>query len=593
VESLQGFPTERRRRGVERFRGFASGLLATGLLATGLLAGPLAMPAASAAGSVPVRARSGMVASQNFIASRIGADTMMAGGNAVDAAVATAFALAVTHPSAGNIGGGGFLVYRPATGDPVVWDFREVAPARARADMFLTDGKYDTERHHEGHLSVGVPGSVHGLYSAWKAHGRLEWKRLLQPAISLARQGFVVTDGLARSLAAQLPEMKRRGYEASVAQFSKNGVPYEMGEVLRQPDLGRTLERIAAEGPAGFYEGETARLLEEEMKRHDGWITRADLKLYRSLRREPVQGTYRGLTVLGAPPPSSGGTTLIEMLRILEGYDLARSGPGSARTLHLMAEAMRRGFADRARYLGDPGADPGMQELVRKLTSDEHAATLRASIDPERASQSSPDRFEWPAESEETTHLSVVDAERNAVSLTTTLEGGYGSRIVVPGAGFLLNNEMGDFNPVPGVTDATGRIGTEPNLAAPGKRMLSSMSPTIVVRDGKPLLVIGSPGGRTIINTVLQVVVGVVDFGMNVQEAIDAGRIHHQWLPDVLQYERRRFSPDTLALLSARGHALEEVENQGSAHGIVYDAERNLLEGGADRRSPDSAAIGY
>jgi gamma-glutamyltranspeptidase/glutathione hydrolase len=415
----------------------------------------------------------------------------------------------------------------------------------------------------------------------------------VQPAIALARQGFVVTDGLARSLAAQLPEMKRRGYEASVAQFSLNGVPYEMGQVLRQPDLGRTLERIAAEGPAGFYDGETARLIAGEMERGGGWITRQDLKSYRAVKRVPLRGSYRGVEVLGVPPPSSGGTALIQMLNILEGYDLAASGPGSARTLHLTAEAMRRAYADRARHIGDPAFDPGLEEVVRRLTSREYAQRLRAGIDPARASVSSPDSFEWPAESSETTHLSVVDAERNAVSLTTTLEDGYGSGIVVPGGGFLLNNEMGDFNPVPGLTDASGKIGTEPNLAAPGKRMLSSMTPTILARDGQPFLLIGTLGGRTIINTVLQVVLGVVDFGMNVQEAIDMGRIHHQWLPDELRHESLGFSPDTLALLRERGHTLKAVGNQGSAHGIVYDAEAGLLEGGADRRSADAAAIGY
>ena len=551
------------------------------------------LPPPGEAGSVPVRARRGMVASQNFVVSRVGVDVLLEGGNAVDAAVATAFALAVTHPAAGNIGGGGFLVYRPAEGDPVVWDFRERAPARARPDMFLTSGEYDRQRHHEGHLSVGVPGSVHGLHAAWKAHGRLEWSRLLQPAIVLARQGFVVTDGLARSLRARLAEWRDRGYEATVAQFSRNGTPYEMGQVLRQSDLGRTLERIAAKGPAGFYEGETALLILEEMRRGGGWIEAADLLAYRPVRREPARGRYRDVEVLSAPPPSSGGTVLLEMLKVLEGYDMAVSGPGSARTLHLMAEAMRRAYADRARHLGDPAYNPGLAEVVARLTSPDYAAELRAGIDPERASTSSPDRFEWPGESDETTHLSVVDAQRNAVSLTTTLERSYGSGIVVPGAGFLLNNEMGDFNPVPGLTDAEGKIGTEPNLAAPGKRMLSSMTPTILVRDGKPLLVIGTPGGRTIINTVLQIVIGVVDFGMNIQEAIDMARIHHQWLPDELRYEENGISPDTLTLLEAYGHRLKKVGSQGSAHGIVYDPETDLLEGGADRRSPDSAAIGY
>ncbi len=540
------------------------------------------------AGSVPVRARHSMVVSQNAIASQVGAAMMMEGGNAMDAAVATAFALAVVHPSAGNIGGGGFLLYRSARGEAVAYDFRERAPARAEATMFLRDGEYDPIRHHEGHLAVGVPGTVAGLHLAWKEHGQLPWERLLGPAIALADEGFMVTDGLARSLGAVLPDM--RAHPASLAQFSLGGVPLEMGDVLIQHDLAETLERIADDGPEGFYEGKTARLIEEEMRRGGGLITREDLKSYRAVRRVPLRGTYRGLEVLTMPPPSSGGVVLLQVLNILEEYDLPGMGFGSAAYLHHLAEALRRAFADRARYLGDPDFVEDMP--VERLISKEYAAELRGTIHPRRASVSTPSSFEWPAEATETTHVSVVDAERNAVSLTYTLEGGYGSKIVVPGAGFLLNNEMGDFNPGPGLTDETGLIGTAPNLAAPGKRMLSNMTPTILVHERRPVLVVGTPGGRRIPGAVLQTVVNMVDFRMNVQEAIDAPRVHHQWLPDLLRYERNGFSPDTLDILREWGHHVDAVDSMNAVQAIAIRETDRWLEGGSDRRRPDGAAIG-
>jgi gamma-glutamyltranspeptidase/glutathione hydrolase len=530
-----------------------------------------------------------MVVSQNALASQVGADVLHEGGTVVDAAVATAFALAVVHPAAGNIGGGGFLIYRGADGAGVAYDFRETAPAAASPTMFLVNGRYDEHRHHDSAISVGVPGTVAGLHLAWKEYGRLPWPRLLQPAITLARDGFVVTDGLARALAEQIPELEP--YPASIAQFTKNGAPYESGDRLRQPDLARTLERIAAHGPAGFYEGETARLIEAALKAHGGLITQNDLADYRAKRREPLRGTYRGYELLTMPPISSGGTALLEMLNVLEGYDLKAKGFGSAATIHVMAEAMRRAYADRARFMGDPEFNPPLP--IARLTSKEYAATLRATIREDHAAASSPQRFEWPAESAETTHFTVVDEMRNAVSLTYTLEDSYGSKIVVPGAGFLLNNEMGDFNAGPGLTDGEGLIGTEPNLAQPGKRMLSSMTPTILAKDGRLFMTIGTPGGRTIINSVLQCIVNVVDFGMNVQEAIDAPRFHHQWLPDEIAYEKFGFSPDTLALLAARGHRLKERETQGVAQGIVSDARAEILEGGSDRRAPDGGAVGY
>ncbi len=546
-------------------------------------------------GSVPVRARNGMVVSQNAIASQVGTEVLAFGGNAVDAAVATAFALAVVHPAAGNLGGGGFLLVRPAQGPAAVYDFREQAPAAATPTLFLRDGKYSPEVHHASPVSVGVPGTVAGLAMAWADGGRIPWKELLQPAISLARDGFMVTDGLARSLRDVLPEMKR--YPASIAQFSRQGVPYEMGDVLRQPDLARTLERIAEKGARGFYDGETAELIEKEMKAQGGLVTRADLRSYTIYRRPPLRGTYRGAEVLTVPPPSAGGVALLQCLNILEDYDVPGLGASSSPFVHTVSEAMRRAFADRARYLGDPEATKDMP--VDRLVSKEYAAALRKTMRADRASVSSPGSFEWPVESSETTHFSVVDADRNAVALTTTLEDSYGSKIVVPGAGFLLNNEMGDFNAGPGLTDASGLVGTEPNLAGPGKRMLSSMTPTIVVRDGRPFLVTGSPGGRTIPSTVLLTVLNVLDFGMNAQEAVDAPRFNHQWLPDVIQFERYGLSVDTLEALARRGHALSQVDGQGTAEVILVharegplDGREGLLEGGCDRRAPDGAAVG-
>jgi len=545
-------------------------------------------PSVLEGGSVPIRARNGMVVSQNGIASQIGMEVLLAGGNAVDAAVATAFVLAVVHPAAGNIGGGGFLLVRPATGPAAVYDFREQAPAAATPTMFLLDGRYSAERHHDSHLSVGVPGTVAGLAMAWRDNGRLPWKDLLQPAIGLAREGFIVSDGLARSLRAVLPRMKR--YPASLAQFSRQGVPYEAGDLLQQPDLAKTLERIAEKGVVGFYEGETAALVEKEMKARGGLVTREDLAGYTVYRRPPLRGTYRGAEVLTVPPPSSGGVVLLQCLNVLESLDLPAMGFLSSGYVHHVSEALRRAFADRARHLGDPAFVRDMP--VEKLVSKEYAAALRRTIREDKASVSSPSTFEWPAESPETTHFSVVDTDRNVVSLTYTLEDSYGSKIVVPGAGFLLNNEMGDFNAGPGLTDDSGLIGTEPNLAAPRKRMLSSMTPTVVVREGRPYLVTGSPGGRTIPSTVLQTVLNVLDFGMNAQEAVDAPRFHHQWLPDTIRFERYGLSPDTVEALVRKGHPMTEVDSQGVAEVIRVVPNEGILEGGVDRRAPDGAAIG-
>jgi gamma-glutamyltranspeptidase/glutathione hydrolase len=511
------------------------------------------------AGSAPFRAKRGMVVSQSHLASDVGFQVIRDGGNAVDAAVATAFALAVTHPTAGNIGGGGFLVFRSSSGEATTFDFREAAPAGSHPEMWLVNGKYDSQLHHNSHRAVGVPGTVAGLHLAWKTYGSKPWKELVMPAIALARDGFEVSDALARSLARTLDSFKK--YPASLAQFSKNGVPYSAGEILRQPDLARSLQRIADQGPAGFYEGETALLLEKEMKAHGGLITREDLKNYQAKQRTPIRGTYRGYEVIGMPPPSSGGISVQMMLNILEGHDLKANGYGSAKNIHLIAESMRRAFADRARHLGDPDFVSTMP--IEQLISKPYAQQLARTINPNKASQSSPTTFSWPTESAETTHFSIVDERRNAVAVTYTLEAGYGSKIVAPGTGFLLNNEMGDFNAGPGLTTEQGLIGTDPNLARPGQRMLSSM---------------------TILN--------VVDFGMNAQEAVDAGRLHHQWLPDRISYEEFGFSADTIAMLRAMGHTLQQTTNQGVAQVIVYNAADDMLEGGLDRRAADGGAAG-
>ncbi len=567
------------------------GLTLTALLLAGA-------PLAAQGGRIPAPARHAMVVSSHYLASEAGDAVLRKGGNAVDAAVATAFALAVTLPSAGNVGGGGFLVYHGADGEVTTFDFREKAPLAASERMFLDEaGEIHANSNHEGILSVGVPGTVAGLWLAHQRLGKLPWAELVAPAVALARDGFPSTWAMQGFLrwAAENAE----AYPSTARAFLKPGAQlYEPGETWRQPDLAATLERIQQGGRDGFYRGETARLVAEFMRRQGGLITEEDLAAYQAVERQPVRGSYRGHDVYGMPPPSSGGIAVVQMLNLLEGYELAEIGHNSSLYLHLLTEAMRRAFADRAEHLGDPEFNPAMP--VERLTSKAYAAELRSSVELFRASPSDSELFSrayreaaLEREAAETTHFSVVDREGNAVAVTYTLEESYGSRIVVEGAGFLLNNEMGDFNPVPGVTDEEGLIGTPPNLVAPGKRMLSSMSPTIVARDGRPVLVIGSPGGRTIINTVLQVILNVLDHGMNVAQAIEAGRIHHQWLPDVTRIERWAVPADTLRLYRMRGHEVRLVGRQGAANGIHRDAESGLLYGAADSRSFDGRAVGH
>ncbi len=570
---------------------------ASQMVTVALLAVLLVWPARAPAGASqePVRAKHGMVVSAHSLASQVGVDILKKGGNAVDAAIAVGFALAVTHPAAGNIGGGGFLIARMANGETRAFDFREQAPAGAHARMFLDEkGEYDETKHHESWLSVGVPGTVAGFFLAHEKLGKLPMRELIEPATQLAEKGFPLSWDMTKDFREEAVHFRK--YPASAQKFlkSKGADYYEPGEIWRQPDLARTLRRIQEKGRDGFYTGETARLLAEAMKQNGGLITEADLTAYEAKERTPLRGSYRGYEVIAMPPISSGGTALIEMLNILEGYDLRGLGYGSAEHLHLLAEAMRRTFADRARWIGDPAFNPEMP--IGRLTSKEYAAALRGSISLEHASVSDAARFAEAYESEETTHYSVVDAEGNAVVVTYTLEDGFGVKIVAPGTGFLLNNEMGDFNAAPGLTDETGKVGTRPNLAEPGKRMISSMTPAIIVKDGKPVLLVGSPGGRTIISTVLQIIVNVLDFDMDVAEAVAAPRIHHQWLPDRIQIERLGASPETVRRLQAKGHTVRwtsSSRSQGRAMCIYVDAQSGLRLGAADPREADAAAIGY
>ena len=539
----------------------------------------------------PVYARHGMVVSTNRIASEVGVQILKKGGNSVDAAVATGFALAVVHPAAGNIGGGGFMVIRFADGTSTAIDYREKAPIAAQQKMYLDEnGELIKDLNHNSYLAVGVPGTVAGLTLALEKYGTMKLKDVIKPAIKLAEKGFSVSYAFHQDLVANKERFEK--YPASAKKFlKKDGSPFQPDEIFKQKDLAETLKRISKNGRDGFYKGKTAGLISEDMQANGGLITKKDLAAYQAVIRKPIEITYRGYTVTGMPPPSSGGITLSIMLNILEGYELTELGHNSAAYIHLVAEAMRRGFADRAHYLGDPDFDRDMP--VEWLISKEHAEELRKTIDLTKASQSSPDNFEWAAESSETTHYSVVDAEGNAVSTTTTIEKGYGSKIVAAGAGFLYNNEMGDFNPWPGRTDSTGLIGTEPNLVQPEKRMLSSMTPTIVSKDDKTVMVIGSPGGRTIINTVLQTILNFVDFEMNIFDAVNAPRFHHQWLPNTLRIEKWGTTKDSAELLEQMGHKIDWRQRQGRAMGIAIDPETGFKMGAADPRSPNRAAVGY
>lgn len=523
----------------------------------------------------PITSKGGMVVSVSPPATDVGVAILKAGGNAVDAAVAVAFAEAVTWPEAGNIGGGGFMmVWPPAAKEPVVIDYRETAPAKATKDLFAKGVNYQSI------LTAGVPGTARGLELAHKKFGKLTWKELVSPAVKLA-EGFAITDGLAKSLNRVLRDKKTTNAEFRRVFGKEGGSDWKAGDVLKQPDLAKTLQAIADGGAGAFYIGKPAELLVAEMTASEGLISAEDLKSYKAVERKPVHGTYRGHDIYGPPPPSSGGIAVVEMLNMLELCDVKKHPWESAETAHLMSEVMRRAFADRAMYLGDPG----FTKVPDKLTSKEHAKALMATFDPDKATRSDSlaPQIDVKDGGPETTHFSVVDRYGTAVSNTYTLENAYGCRVVVRGAGYILNNEMTDFNTKPGVTTKAGGIGTLPNQIAPGKRMLSSMTPTIVAKDGKPLLVTGSPGGRTIINTVLSVVVNVIDYGADVQAAVDAPRLHHQWYPDRTAAEDRPGFTDFEKLLKAKGHTVTK-HRQGDAHSIFIDPKTGLRHAGVDKR---------
>ena len=559
-------------------------------------------PPLEAAGMRPVPAEHGMVVSVSAVASDAGAEIMKAGGNAIDAAVATAFALAVVHPAAGNLGGGGFMLVRMNDGSAHFIDFRETAPAAATPTLYQdAKGHVIPGLSTEGYRAAAVPGSVKGLVYAEQHFGKLGLARVMQPAITLARGGYALSYADAKDLSSDAGLAR---FADSRRIFQNNGKGWHPGQLFRQPELARTLERIAA-APDDFYTGKLAQDLADFIHKGGGLITAQDLTNYQVRERDPVQGSYHNLTILSAPPPSSGGIALIESLNILEGYDLKKLGAGSAAAVHLTAEAFRRAFYDRAQFLGDPD----YSDLpVRELTDKHYAAAWRASIVPGKASSSRAlERppvsaalasfaqkhpiLGPPKEHTHTTHFSVVDAEGNAVAVTTTINDWYGSKVTVGPLGFLLNDEMDDFASAPGTPNMFGLIQGEANAIGPGKRPLSAMSPTIVLKDGKLNMVLGSPGGPTIITTVAGVLMNVADFGMDIKQAVDFPRLHHQWLPDELVLEPGRFSPDTLALLKSYGHKLSfDIDNDAEC--IVVD-DQGLRWGGSDGRNENGAAIGY
>jgi gamma-glutamyltranspeptidase / glutathione hydrolase len=550
------------------------------------------------AGVAPERAPRAMVVSIHPEASRVGAEVVRQGGNAVDAAVATGFALAVVHPAAGNIGGGGFLLLRFANGETHFVDFREKAPLKATEKMYLdAQGKVVEGLSLYGYKAIGVPGSVAGLAHAQKKWGKLSLKQVMAPAIKLARDGFPLTYRDAEEL--QDPDLAK--FAESRRVFQRDGNFYKQGEVFRQPELARTLERIAAD-PNDFYKGKLAQEIAATLQEGGALITADDLAKYEVKERKPVRGTYRSYEIISAPPPSSGGVALIETLNILEGYRVGNTGARSADSIHLTAEAFRRVFDDRAEFMGDPDFS---HIPVAQLIDKRYAAKWRESLNPDKASVSAelrrPDFGEMDVtasarvlarESENTTHYSVVDTAGNAVAVTTTLNDSFGSRVTAEGLGFLLNNEMDDFSSGPGIPNAYGLIQGQANSIAPGKRPLSAMTPTIVLNEGKLYLVLGSPGGPSIITTVANILIGVVDFGLNLQEAVNAPRFHHQWMPDELRIENVGLSPDTIKLLEQKGHKIDRRNYYGDAECIAIDQKTGERLGAADFRN-GGAAVGF
>ena len=572
------------------------------LLMFSVFAAPLATQArvrtsagATLAARQPVRARHGIVASTNQLASQVGVDVMKRGGNAVDAAIAVALALAVTYPAAGNLGGGGFMMIRLNDGKATAIDYREMAPAAAHRNVYLDkDGNLIKGEGSStvGYRASGVPGTAAGLGLALKRYGsgRLTWAQLVEPARRLASQGFAMGYDLARYLnkneyLAQNPEARRI--------FLRNGNYYKEGEIFRQPELAATLTRLQRSGPREFYEGRTAQMIAADMQRHNALITMADMRAYVAKERQPLHGSYRGYPVISMPPPSSGGAVLLEMLNILEGFELGKYDWASSERQHLTAEAMRRAFADRAEYMGDTDF---VKVPIAGLLEKGYADKLRQSINLDRASSSTEVSAGRPTgyESEETTHFTVVDAQGNAVANTYTLNDSFGSGVVAKGTGIVMNNEMDDFAAKPGTANLYGLIQGERNAVAPRKRPLSAMTPTFVLRkDGSLWFTTGTPGGPTIINTVLQVITNVIDYGMNIQQAIDAPRIHHQWLPDELVFEPYGLSGDTQKALLARGHKLARPRYLGDAQGIMIEEKTGVRLGATDPRRSDGLAVGY
>ncbi|MEF4628179.1 gamma-glutamyltransferase [Escherichia coli] len=531
----------------------------------------------------PVRAKQGMVASVDATATQVGVDILKEGGNAVDAAVAVGYALAVTHPQAGNLGGGGFMLIRSKNGNTTAIDFREMAPAKATRDMFLDDqGNPDSKKSLTSHLASGTPGTVAGFSLALDKYGTMPLNKVVQPAFKLARDGFIVNDALADDLKTYGSEVLPN-HENSKAIFWKEGEPLKKGDTLVQANLAKSLEMIAENGPDEFYKGTIAEQIAQEMQKNGGLITKEDLAAYKAVERTPISGDYRGYQVYSMPPPSSGGIHIVQILNILENF-------GSADAMQIMAEAEKYAYADRSEYLGDPDF---VKVPWQALTNKAYAKSIADQIDINKAKPSSeirPGKLA-PYESNQTTHYSVVDKDGNAVAVTYTLNTTFGTGIVAGESGILLNNQMDDFSAKPGVPNVYGLVGGDANAVGPNKRPLSSMSPTIVVKDGKTWLVTGSPGGSRIITTVLQMVVNSIDYGMNVAEATNAPRFHHQWLPDELRVEKG-FSPDTLKLLEAKGQKVALKEAMGSTQSIMVGPDGELY-GASDPRSVDDLTAGY
>ena len=537
----------------------------------------------------PVVARNGMVSSEQELASRIGLQILKSGGNAVDAAVAMGFALAVALPNAGNIGGGGFMIVHDAkSGKNIALDFREVAPSKATRDMYVgADGKVIDGKSLYTHYAVGVPGTVAGMEHALKKWGSLPLSTVIAPSVKLADKGFTVSETLAKILEQEKKNMGQ--WPATQAIFWRNGEPLKRGDRLVQKDLAQSLRLIGQQGSKVFYEGAIARKLAAEMAPHAGALSLQDLKNYKVVEREPVRGSYRGYQIVTMPPPSSGGAHLIQILNMMERWPMNQWGVNSAKSMHHMAEGMKLAYADRAEYLGDPDfVKVQLKGLISKRYADQLAAGINATQ--ARSAKDIKPGKPQPYESDQTTHYSVVDKAGNAVAVTYTLNTNFGSGIVAKGTGILLNNEMDDFSAKPGVANAYGLVGGEANAVAAGKRPLSSMTPTLVLKDGKPTLVTGSPGGARIITTVLQTVVNTIDFGMNPAEAAATPRFHHQWTPDELRIEKG-FSADTLALLRQWGHNVAVKPSMGRTQTIQI--RDGMLYGASDPRNPDGQTLGY